>query len=283
MIIIVENLAFHYDSLPVLKDVSLKITDRELISLLGPNGSGKTTFLKCLCSLLKPKIGCIYIDGQSIWKMKPTQLAQQIGYVPQIHSPTFPYKVLDVVVSGRTPHLGALTTPSEKDYEIAYEALEAVGCQELAERPYTQLSGGELRMVLIARALAQQPKILLLDEPTSHLDFKNKIIVMRTIKDLVERGISAIVSEHDPNIAIAFSNKTILMKGGRIIAYGKTDEVINEETMRSLYDMDVEVISLANSQLKIVVPKMRNGHLQRLDIRRWAEVKDTSGQTTKAG
>jgi ABC-type cobalamin/Fe3+-siderophores transport systems, ATPase components len=190
--------------------------------------------------------------------MKPKCFAQQVGYVPQIHSPSFPYRVVDVVASGRTPYLSALAMPSKEDYEIAYQALEAVGCRELAERPYTRLSGGELRMVLIARALAQQPKILLLDEPTSHLDFKNKFMVMHTIKSLVKKGVSAVVSEHDPNVAVAFSDKAILMKEGKVIAYGKPDEVVNEETMKILYDMHVEVISLTNPQLKFIAPKMLN-------------------------
>ena len=258
MIITVENLTFCYNSIPALRNISIEISSGELVTILGPNGSGKTTFLKCLCRLLKPKAGYICFDRQPIWRMKPKCFAQQVGYVPQIHSPSFPYRVIDVVASGRTPYLSALAAPSERDYEIAYQALEAVQCQKLAERLYTQLSGGELRMVLIARALAQQPRILLLDEPTSHLDFKNKIMVMHTIKNLVEKGISAVVSEHDPNIAMAFSNKAILMKEGSIIAYGKTNEVINEETIKILYDMHVEVISSTNPRLKFIVPKMLN-------------------------
>ncbi|MCS7366739.1 MAG: ABC transporter ATP-binding protein [archaeon YNP-WB-062] len=257
MIITVENLTFRYDSISALRNISIEILGGELVILLGPNGSGKTTFLKCLCRLLKPKAGYICFDKQPIWRMKPKYFAQQVSYVPQTHAPSFPYRVIDVVASGRTPYLSGLALPSEEDYEIAYQALEAVGCRELAERPYTQLSGGELRMVLIARALAQQPKILLLDEPTSNLDFKNKIIVMHTIKNLVEkRGVSAVASEHDPNIAIAFSDKVILMKEGSVIAYGKPDEVVNEETMKILYDMHVETISLTNSQLKFIVPKI---------------------------
>jgi len=257
MIITVENLTFYYDSIPALRNVSVEILSGELVTVLGPNGSGKTTFLKCLCRLLKPRVGYIRFDGQPIWRMKSSYFAQQVGYVPQVHSPSFPYRVIDVVASGRTPYLSALVVPSEKDYELAYQALEAVGCRELAERPYTQLSGGELRLVLIARALAQQPKILLLDEPTSHLDFKNKIMVMHIIKNLVrKRRISAVISEHDPNIALAFSDKVMLMKEGRVIAYGKPGEVVNEETMKILYDMDVEVISSTNPRLKFIVPKM---------------------------
>jgi iron complex transport system ATP-binding protein len=258
VIITVESLTFCYDSIPALRNISIEISGGELVTILGPNGSGKTTFLKCLCRLLKPKAGYICFDKQPIWRMKPKCFAQQVGYVPQIHSPSFSYRVIDVVASGRTPYLSALATPSKEDYEIAYQALEAVECRELAERLYTQLSGGELRMVLIARALAQQPKILLLDEPTSHLDFKNKFMVMHTIKSLVKKGVSAVVSEHDPNVAVAFSDKVILMKEGNVIAYGKPDEVVNEETMKILYDMHVEVISLTNPQLKFIAPKMLN-------------------------
>jgi len=253
-VLIVNNLTFSYGPLPALKDVSLTISGGELTAILGPNGSGKTTLLKCLCALLKPKIGCVYINGQDLSKLEPRRIAQSVGYVPQVHAPSFPYRVIDVVVSGRTPHLSALSTPSKRDYEIAYQALERVGCRELAERPYTQLSGGELRLVLIARALAQQPKILLLDEPTSHLDFRNKAVVLHIIRDLVEKeGLSVLMSEHDPNLALMFSDKVVLMKKGRVIAYGNPREVINEKTMKELYDIDVNILSYGNPDSTFII------------------------------
>ena len=252
--LIINNLTFSYDKrAPALKDVSLTISGGELTAILGPNGSGKTTLLKCLCALLKPKIGCVYIDGQNLPKLKPRLLAQLVGYVPQVHAPSFPYRVIDIVVSGRTPHLSALSTPSERDYEIAYQALEIVGCQELAERLYTQLSGGELRLVLIARALAQQPRILLVDEPTSHLDFKNKVVVLHVLRRLTKsEGLCVLMTEHDPNLALMFSDKVILLKKGSVIAYGRPREVINEKAMKELYDMDINILSYGN--LTFIMP-----------------------------
>jgi iron complex transport system ATP-binding protein len=259
VIITIENLTFYYDSIPALKNVSIKIESNKLVTILGPNGSGKTTFLKCLCRLLKPKVGVIYIDNQCIWDVDLKVFTQQVGYVPQIHYPALPYRVIDVVVSGRTPYLELLGIPSKKDYELALQALKLVGCEHLAERPYTQLSGGELRLVLIARALAQQPKVLLLDEPTSNLDFRNKITVMSILKNLARRGLLIITTEHDPNIVTMFSDEVILMKNGFIVAHGKPYEVINEENMKLLYDIDVEVLTLNNyrdNDLKLVIPKI---------------------------
>jgi iron complex transport system ATP-binding protein len=264
MIITIKDLTFYYNSIPALRNVSLKIPSGRLVTILGPNGSGKTTLLKCLCRLLKPRAGYIYFDEQLIWRVEPSRFAQQVGYVPQTHSPPFPYRVIDVVVSGRTPYLSALEMPSKKDYEIAHQALELIGCGHLAERPYTQLSGGELRLVLIARALAQQPEVLLLDEPTSNLDFKNKIVVVNVLKNLAKRGLLIVATEHDPNIAAMFSDEVILMKNGRIIAYGEAHEVINEDTIKDLYGVDVETISLENHdnnrnrRLKFIIPKLQH-------------------------
>ncbi len=257
--LIVDNLTFSYCKCgrcePVLKGISLRISCGELVAILGPNGSGKTTLLKCLSALLKPKMGCVYIDGQELSKLKPKRLAQLIGYVSQVHAPSFPYRVIDVVVSGRTPHFGALSAPSERDYEIAYQALKMVGCEELAERPYTQLSGGELRLVLIARALAQQPRALLADEPASYLDLKNKIVVLRVLKRLAENeGLCVVITEHDPNLALMFADKVVLMKNGSVIAYGKPREVINVRTMKELYGIDVDIVFHGN--LAFVVPRI---------------------------
>jgi len=261
MIITIEDLTFYYNSMPALRNVSLKIPSGRLVTILGPNGSGKTTLLKCLCRLLKPRAGYVYFDEQLIWRVESSRFAQQVGYVPQIHSPPFPYRVIDVVVGGRTPYLSALEMPSKKDYEVARQALEMIGCGRLAERPCTQLSGGELRLVLIARALAQQPKVLLLDEPTSNLDFKNKIIVVNVLRNLAEGGLLVVATEHDPNIAAMFSDKVILMKDGCIVAYGEAHEVINEDAVKDLYGVDVETISLENHgdnrRLKLIIPKLQ--------------------------
>ena len=236
----VRGLRFSYGEKIVFEDVSFEVDEGEILTILGPNGSGKTTLLKCLNKLLKPK-GSVFIDSFDISKLNEKELAKLVGYVPQMHSPAFPYRVVDVVVSGRAPHLG-FSTPTKEDYELAYSILDRLGLSHLADRPYTQLSGGELRLVLIARALIQQPKVLLLDEPTSHLDLKNRVLVLKILKEVArEDDIAIIMSEHDPNLASLFSDKVLLMHKGKIVSYGSVQDVLNKENIVKVYGVDVEI------------------------------------------
>lgn len=235
----VSNLKFSYDEKIVLEELSFEVNEGEILTVLGPNGSGKTTLLKCLNGLLKPK-GSVFIDTFEVRKLKEKELAKLVGYVPQMHSPAFPYKVVDVVVSGRTPHLG-FSMPTKEDYELAYNVLDRLGLSHLANRPYIQLSGGELRLVLIARALIQHPKVLLLDEPTSHLDLKNKVLVLKVLKEIAKEGIDIIMSKHDPNLASIFSDKVLLMCKGKIVGYGKVRDVLTKENIAKVYGVNVEI------------------------------------------
>jgi len=235
----VRGLRFSYGEKIVFEDVSFEVDEGEILTILGPNGSGKTTLLKCLNKLLKPK-GSVFIDSFDISKLNEKELAKLVGYVPQMHSPAFPYRVVDVVVSGRAPHLG-FSTPTKEDYELAYSILDRLGLSHLADKPYTQLSGGELRLVLIARALIQQPKVLLLDEPTSHLDLKNRVLVLKILKEVAKEGIAIIMSEHDPNLASLFSDKVLLMHKGKIVSYGGVQDVLNKENIVKVYGVDVEI------------------------------------------
>ncbi len=209
--------------------------------------------LKCLNKLLKPK-GAIFIDSLDITKLNEKELAKLIGYVLQTHTPAFPYRVIDIVVSGRTPHLGS-STPSKRDYGLAYQILDKLGLNHLAKRPYTQLSGGELRLVLIARALAQQPKILLLDEPTSHLDLRNKIIVLNILKEIAREGITIIMIEHDPNMASLISDKVLLMSKGRIVAYRKPQDVLTVENLTKIYGINVKIFE--NNGKPFIFPEIQ--------------------------
>ena len=183
----IKELIFGYNEKVVLDHLSFEVSKSEIIAILGPNGSGKTTLLKCLNMLLKPK-GSFFIESFDISKLNEKEIAKFVGYVPQMHSPAFPYKVIDIVVSGRTPYLG-FSTPTKKDYDHAYNVLNKLGLTHLADKPYTQLSGGQLRLVLIARALVQQPKILLLDEPTSHLDLKNRVLVLKILREITNLSL----------------------------------------------------------------------------------------------
>lgn len=235
----VKELTFRYDKKVVLDHLSFEVNKGEILAILGPNGSGKTTLLKCLNMLLKPK-GSFFIDSFDISKFNEKEIAKFVGYVPQIHSLVFPYKVIDVVVSGRTPYLG-FSTPTKKDYDHAYNVLNKLGLTHLADKPYTQLSGGQLRLVLIARALVQQPKILLLDEPTSHLDLKNRVLVLKILREITNEGITIIMSEHDPSLVSIFSDKILLMCNGKIVSYGKAKDVLNRENIAKVYEVNVEI------------------------------------------
>ncbi len=250
----IENLHFTYDIQNAfgLYDINLEFKAGEIVALLGPNGSGKTTLLKCLYGALKPHAGVIYLNGKNLLEFKSSELARHVGGVPQSHIPSFPFKSIDVVVMGRTPHTSIFSSPSERDYEKAREFFEELGIAELTERPYTHISGGERQLVFVARALMQEPKVLLLDEPTAHLDIKNRVKVLRAVKRIAGKGeITVVMSLHDPNEAMLFSNKILLLKNGKVQAYGPPREVISEEVLRNLYGEDFNIFTAGNR--KIVV------------------------------
>ncbi len=238
----VKSLEFEYDSFCVR--VSFDVKEGEVLTLLGPNGSGKTTILKCIYGLLRPK-GCVLIDGKDFHEIPIKERAKVVGYVPQTHNPPFPYSVLDVVVMGITPQLGLFEVPKKEHYEKALEKLRLLGIEDLKNRPYTQLSGGQLQLVLIARALVQEPKILLLDEPTAHLDFKNQVQILDIVRKLTRsEGISAIMTLHDPNLASLYSDRIALIKNGSIVAIGKPEDVIREDLLEEVYEIPIRTFKL---------------------------------------
>jgi iron complex transport system ATP-binding protein len=247
------DLCFSYGEMMIVRQASFELEAGEILSILGANGCGKTTLLKCLNMLLKPD-GKVLVDNLDLRTLNGRDLAMLMGYVPQIHSPDFPYRVVDVAVSGRTPRLG-FSIPSEKDYDLARKALYRVGVGHLADKFYTQLSGGELKLVLIARALVQEPKVLLLDEPTSHLDFKNRVLVLKILREISKEGISVIMSEHDPNLASLFSDKVLLMMNkGEIVRYGPTKEVLTPENIMKVYGLNIEVFERDGA--RYIFPKL---------------------------
>jgi len=241
------ELCFSYGNNMIIRQATFELQAGEILSILGPNGCGKTTLLKCINMLLKPE-GKVLVDNIDLRTLNARDLAMLMGYVPQMHSPGFPYRVIDVVVSGRTPQLG-FSVPSEKDYEIARNALVRVGVSHLADKFYTQLSGGELKLVLIARALVQEPKVLLLDEPTSHLDFKNRIIVLKILREIADDGIAVIMSEHDPNLASLVSDKVLLMRSkGDIVGYGSPKEILTPDNIVNVYGLNIEIFERGGSR-----------------------------------
>ena len=240
MKLILNKLSFNYNSIAALKDVDLEVDLNEVLSIVGPNGSGKTTLLKCIDRILKPNQGAVLIDGTDVTNIRLGELSKIIGYVPQTSTSTFPFTVFDVVLMGRRPYVR--WSVSERDREIVTEILKFLGISELAARHLNELSGGEQQKVIVARALAQQPQILLLDEPTSNLDIKHQLEVLGIIKDLTRtRQLSVIMAMHDLNLASRFSDKMVLLKQGCIFAVGTPESVLTEENIESVYGVKSHV------------------------------------------
>jgi iron complex transport system ATP-binding protein len=233
---------FSYDGRDnVFEDINLSLTRGEVLCILGPNGTGKTTLIKCLNGLLKLNKGEIHLSGVNINSLPKGDLARQIGYIPQGHQPVFPFTVLDVVVMGRAPHLSSLSSPSSQDFEIARKCLEKLKISHMISKPYTELSGGESQLVFFARVLAQQPEILLLDEPTSHLDFGNQMRTLNIINKMAKSGFSVVMSSHFPDHAFLAADKVAIMKDRGILAFGTPDEVITQENLEKAYKIGVKI------------------------------------------
>ncbi len=231
-----ENVSSGYFE-EVIKEISFDAHGGEFIGIIGPNGSGKTTLIRTITKLLKPRRGAIYLNGKDIAKIGVKDLAKVVAVVPQSFQVDFNFKVEDVVLMGRTPHLGRFEFESERDFEIAFEAMKIVGCDHLAGRSIGEISGGELQKVIIAMALAQEPKILLLDEPTAHLDVNHQIEIMNMLRKLADKGILVMAVIHDINLALQFCSKLILMKDGRIVAFGKPEDVVRH--IKDVFEIDV--------------------------------------------
>ncbi len=245
----VRNLSFAYNQTEVLTDISFAIQRGEILFLLGPNGCGKTTLLDCVLGFLKPRQGEVCLYGSNVKAMKAQQLARQMAYVPQSHEKTFPYTVMDIVLMGRASYIGAFSSPSPQDTVIVKDTLHMLGIYHLKDRPYTQLSGGEGQLVMIARALVQKTDLIIMDEPTSHLDFKHEMIIMETIVELVKKtGVSILIASHFPNHAFYFENndlrcKVALMNEHRFIDLGEPSLVLSEENLRKTYNVNARLVS----------------------------------------
>lgn len=259
----VKDVAFSYGSGDIFQDIGFSVDRGEVFCLFGPNGCGKTTLLDCIMGILKIARGSIFLNQNNISGLNPRAIARCISFVPQVHVKTFPYRVIDVVVMGRTCYTGFFAAPSREDREIAEEALELVGLTHLKEKPYTKLSGGETQLVLVARALAQNTPLMVMDEPTAHLDFKHELIVLETIVRLVrKKGISVIMASHFPNHAYYFENNAVsttvaLMGCGSFKALGRPSQVLTEENMASVFGVSSKILSCnlgGAHQLKNIVP-----------------------------
>lgn len=240
----ITNMTCGYGTKEIAGGITLGVRSGEVLCLLGPNGAGKTTFFKTILGFLSLIQGKITVDGRDISGFSTAELARIIGYVPQSHTPPFPYPVLEVVTMGRTAHLGLFAVPSRNDREIALAALAALNITYLKDQPYTEISGGERQLVLIARAITQEPRILIMDEPTSNLDFGNQVRVLGRIHHLVQRGLGVIMTTHFPNHAFLAADQVAMMKEGRIYRMGSPDEVITEEILREVYGVGVKITGI---------------------------------------
>ncbi|KNY25177.1 ABC transporter ATP-binding protein [Pseudobacteroides cellulosolvens] len=251
MMLEVRDVSCGYGKKMVVEKITLNVVKGEILCLLGPNGVGKTTFFKSILGFLKLMGGEILLDGENISQIPKSRFAKVVGYVPQAHTPPFPFSVLDVVLMGRTAHLGLFALPSQKDVKIAENALEMLGVSYLKDRVYTEISGGERQMVLIARALTQEPKVLIMDEPTSNLDFGNQIRVLERIKRLSEKGLAVIMTSHFPNHVFLCSSKVALMQH-RSFLVGNADEIVTEKNLKSAYGIDVKITSAMDQKGNII-------------------------------
>lgn len=252
------NLACGYGRRTVLGDISLTMNGGELLCLLGPNGVGKTTLFKTILGLLPALGGAIRIDGEALSQWSRRRLAQWIGYVPQAHSPPFPFAVRDVVAMGRVAHLGWFAAPAPSDRQIAEDALATLGITALGDASYTEISGGERQLVLIARALAQQPRILVMDEPTSNLDYGNQLKVMGHIRRIVsEYGMSVILTTHHPNHALLYASRALVLDRESHYAIGAPAMVITESYLRQTYGVNTEIHDItqrSGQQSRLCIP-----------------------------
>jgi iron complex transport system ATP-binding protein len=240
----VRGAAFRYGTREVFRGLTLDVFRGEMLSILGPNGCGKSTLLRCIGGALALNEGTVHLDRRELSSFDAAARARRIGFLFQQHTPTFPFTVLDVVSMGRAPHLGLFGVPSAQDIALVEQSLDRVGILHLRDRPYTDVSGGERQLVLLARTLAQQPDVILLDEPTSHLDFKNQVRSLQAIGALAASGVTLIMSTHDPNHALLFPGRVALMTPGGTLVAGPASEVVTEAALSATYGIEIGVFSI---------------------------------------
>ncbi len=237
-----KNLSIGYRDHLVGSGIEVALNEGEALALLGPNGGGKTTLLKTLLGLLPARSGDLKLNGKPLSAFSIRERARILAYVPQVHTGTFAFPVETVVMMGRTAHSSLFARPSAHDIAIARDALERFGIAHLAARPYTEISGGERQLVLLARALAQEPRFVVLDEPTASLDFGNQGKVLNEITELAKSGLGVLFTTHDPNHALRAAHRVCLLRDGKITAEGATAEVLTREQLEALYGAPVERI-----------------------------------------
>ncbi|HSH35618.1 ABC transporter ATP-binding protein [Schnuerera sp.] len=252
----IKGLTCGYGNKMVLEDVSFTGDTGDIICILGPNGSGKSTLIKTILGLLKPFKGEILVKNKDIKNWNWKERATKISYIPQSFGSTFQYKVMDIVLMGRTPYLNLISSPSKKDEQIAEKALENLNILDLKDKIYSQLSGGERQLVKIAQAIAQQSEIVIMDEPTNNLDFNNQVVILKHLKEWVSKGVTVIMATHYPEHALLHGTKALLVKDGKVEEIENPKENLKEEDLKDLYNIDLKVIELdsMNKGIKMCLP-----------------------------
>ena len=242
-IISVNDLHFSYPKRPVLEGVDFTLNRGEIVSLLGPNGCGKSTLIRLILKLIHPSQGEIWLDNKTIDRYSHREIAKHIAYIPQYNNVHFNYSVLEMVMMGRVAKHGFFVAPSAKDKEVAYESLRQIGIENLTYRTFGQLSGGQKQMVLLARALTQEVNTFIMDEPVSGLDYGNQIRLLELISDLARQGYTFLKTTHYPDHALMVSSRVVVMNEGKIIANGKPEEVITSSMIREIYGIEADLIN----------------------------------------
>jgi iron complex transport system ATP-binding protein len=260
--ITISGVSFSYGERLVLDNVSATVEEGQLLSVVGPNGVGKSTLFYCILGLLNDFKGQIKINGYDARELGIKEMAKLIAYIPQSHYPSFNFSVFDMVLMGTSNQVSSVSVPGRKQSALVEEALGRLGITNLRNRGYTQISGGERQLVLIARALAQQTKVLILDEPTANLDFGNQIRVLTQIRSLVREGYTIIQSTHNPEQTFMFSDRVLALYDGRVLASGTPSDIVTEELMRKLYGVDIKVQSLFEDKARACIPTIivENNH-----------------------
>lgn len=253
MAISVEQVSFSYGEHAVLHDVSFSVEPGELLAILGANGVGKSTLFRCMLGLLPHYRGAVTLDGQEMRTLTRRQIARAVAYIPQAASPAFDFTALDVALMGATSHLTGLSSPRSEHVELARRMLAEMGVSHLENRGYSHLSGGERQLVLLARALVQQAKILVMDEPTANLDYGNQQKVMAKVRGLTKQGYTVILSSHDPNQTLQYATRVLTLQKGRVFVDGPPGQVLTGEVLSQLYGVAVERRQLENG-MYVCVP-----------------------------
>jgi iron complex transport system ATP-binding protein len=261
MILTLEHVTGGYGSRTVVEDVSFALHPGEVVCLLGANGCGKTTLFKMILSLLRPRLGCVRLGEENIANWPRQRMARSFGYVPQMHIPPFAFEVRDIVLMARAAHLPYFASPGKEDRRIADEALDDLGILPLASARYTEISGGERQLVLMARALAQQAQWLILDEPAASLDLGNQIKVFGAIGELAKAGLGVLMTTHIPDHAFLYASRVVLMSEGRVLAMDTPAMALTEAMLRKAYGVPVSVVEVGAQPgikpgIKMVVPSL---------------------------